>query len=110
MGQFRLGDCTGVSQAACLKSVVNPSGPRKMTLNEENEDLLFCAEASRLALRGGGFACHSCSFPIAPRRILPHPEKIFFVNRSSKPPEFRGVASRALRERKMGNISGLHAC
>jgi len=59
--QFRLGDCTGVSQAACLKSVVNPSGPRKMTLNEENEDLLFCAEASRLALRGGGFACHSCS-------------------------------------------------
>src|SRR5438876_11261127 len=32
-----------------------------MTLNEDNEDLLFCAEASRLALRGGGFACHSCS-------------------------------------------------
>src|SRR6266446_1255338 len=46
----------------------------------------------------------SCSFPLAPRRISPHPEKIFFVYRSSKPPELPGVASRVLCEKEMKNI------
>src|ERR1700740_1280528 len=46
--------------------------------------------------------------PAIPLQTPPHPEKTFFVSRSSRPPEFPDPAGRFLRRRKMGNTSAFH--